>query len=106
MRKTLIFGSLLAVFLILMLPAVSAEESKVLQSAQRSPYLLKAQETYMQTIRAKYANDPSPQTIFITLAILLLKLLRAGMIFIDLVILLIISKIIGGGQNNTTSLAC
>jgi hypothetical protein len=104
MRKTLIFGSLLAVFLMMMLPAVSAEESKVVQSAQRSPYLLKAQETYMETIRAKYTNDPSPQTIIITLAIMLLKLIRAGMLFMDAVILFIIFKIIGGGQNNT--LAC
>jgi len=104
MRKTLIFGSLLTVFLILMLSAVSAEESKVVQSAQRSPYLLKAQETYMETIRAQYANNPSPQTIIITLMIMLLKLIRAGMLFIDAVILLIILRIIRGGQNNT--LAC
>jgi hypothetical protein len=104
MRKTLIFGSLLAVFLMLMLPAVSAEESKLVQSAQTSPYLLKAQETYMETIRAKYANDPNPQPIIISLAIMLLKLLRAGIILIDLVILLIILKIIGGGHNNTTGL--
>jgi hypothetical protein len=104
MRKTLIFGSLLTVFLILSLSAVSAEESKIVQSAQTSPYLLKAQETYMETIRAKYANDPSPQTILITLAIMLLKLLRAGMLFMDAVILFIIFKIIGSGQNNT--LAC
>jgi len=94
----------LTVFLILMLSAVSAEESKVVQSAQTSPYLLKAQEIYMETIRAKYTNDPSPQTIIITLAIMLLKLIRAGMLFIDAVILLIILRIIRGGQNNT--LAC
>ena len=107
MKKTLIFGSLLAVFLMMMLPAVSAEESKAVQSAQSSPYLLKSQETYMETIRAKYANDPTPQTILITLAIMLLKLLRAGMLFIDLVILLIILRIIRGpSNNNTTSLVC
>lgn len=104
MKKILIGGSLLAVFLLIMLPAVSAEESKVVKSAQTSPYLLKAQETYMETIRAKYANDPNPQTIIITLVIMLLKLIRAGMLFMDAVILFIILKIIRGGQNKT--LAC
>jgi hypothetical protein len=104
MRKNLIFGSLLAGFLMLLLPAVSAAEANVAQVAKKSPYLLKAQETYMETIRAKYTNGPSPQTIIITLAIMLLKLIRAGMLFMDAVILFIIYKIISGGQNNT--LAC
>jgi hypothetical protein len=104
MRKSVIFGSLLAIFLIMMLPAVSAEESKIVQSARTSPFF-KNQEAYLETIRAKYANDPIPQTIIITLLIMFLKLIRAGMLLIDAVILFIIFKIIGGGQNNTTGLA-
>lgn len=106
MRRTLIFGSLLAVFLMLMLPAVSAAESKVAQSAKTSPYLLDIQETCINTIRAKYADNPSPQTfILLTLAILFLKFLRWGAVFIGGIIILIILKIIRG-QNNTASIAC
>ena len=101
MRKNLIFGSLLAGFLMLLLPAVSAAEANVVQVAKKSPSLLKAQETYMEIIRAKYTNDPNPQTIIITLVIMLLKLIRASMLFMDAVILFIIFKIIGGGQNTT-----
>ena len=43
MRKTLILGSLLAVFLMMMLPTVAAAEAKVAQSATTSPNLLNAQ---------------------------------------------------------------
>jgi hypothetical protein len=46
MRKTLLFGSLLAVFLMVMIPAVSATEAKVVQSAKTS-YILNLQTTYM-----------------------------------------------------------
>jgi hypothetical protein len=102
MRKSVIFGSLLAVFLMLMLPAVSAEESQIVQSAQTSSSLLKAQEIYLQTMTAKYLDDPVPQTILLTLAILLLKLLRWGVILVDAVILLIILRIIRGPSNNTS----
>ena len=104
MKKTLIFGSLLAVFLMMMLPAVAAAEAKVAQSATTSPNLFNIQTAYFDAIRAKYKDNPSPQTIILlTLAILLLKLLRWGVIFIG-AILLVILKIIG--NNNTTGVTC
>lgn len=94
MRKNLIFSSLLAVILILMLPAVSAAESKIVQSTQRSPYLLNAQDIAMETIRAKYTNDPNPQTFFLlTLAILFLKLLRMAILLPILVVLIYLNLI-------------
>ena len=103
MRKTLILGSLLAVFLMMLLPTVAATEAKVAQSAT-TPYLLNAQSAYIEAIRAKYKDNPSPQTIILlTLAILLLKLLRWGVIFIG-AILLVILKIIR--NNNTTGVTC
>jgi len=105
MRKTLLFGSLLAVFLMVMIPAVSAAEAKVVQSAKTS-YILNLQTTYLETIKAKYANDPSPQTvILLTLLIWFLKLLRLGAVFMIGIILLIILKI-RGGQNNTSAFPC
>jgi hypothetical protein len=105
MRKNLIIGSLLVVFLMLLLPAVSAEDSRITQSAQTSSSLLKAQEIYLETMVKKYMDGPSPQPILLTLAILLLKLLRWGVLIFDGVILLIILRIIRGGSNNSSSLA-
>jgi hypothetical protein len=101
MRKSVIVGSLLAVFLMVMVPAVSAAESTIAQSATSSP-LLKAQEAYLEALISQYADGPQPATILLTLAILFLKLLRWGVIIIDLTILLIIIRILRGGQNNTT----
>lgn len=101
MRKSVIVGSLLAVFLMVMVPAVSAAESTIAQSATSSP-LLKAQEAYLEALIAQYADGPQPATILLTLAILFLKLIRWGVIIIDLTILLIIIRILRGGQNNTT----
>jgi hypothetical protein len=104
MRKTLILGSLLAVFLMMMLPTVAAAEAKVAQSATTSPNLLSIQTAYLEEMREKFKDNPSPQFILITLAILLLKLLRWGMIIIDGVIFLIILKILR--KNNTTAVIC
>jgi hypothetical protein len=109
MRKIIILASLLAVFLIMMLPTIAAAEAKVAQSATTSPILINIETAYIEAIRAKYKDNPSPQTIILlTLAILFLKLLRAGVILLTggiLVILLIILKIIGG-HNNTTGISC
>jgi hypothetical protein len=103
MRKTLILGSLLAVFLMMMLPAVAAAEAKIAQSATTSPNLINIQTTYIDALRAKNKDNPSPQTfILLTLAILLLKLLRWGVIFIGLIILFILRR----GHNNTTGVTC
>jgi hypothetical protein len=106
MRKNLIVGCLLAVFLMMMLPAVVAAEAKVAQSATTSPNLLEIQTTYIETIRGKYRDNPSPQCfILLTLGILLLKLLRWGAIILDGIIFLIILRIIRG-NNNTTGVFC
>lgn len=103
MRKTLIGGSLLAVFLLLMLPAVAAEQVKIAQSATTTPKLTIG-TTYLEAIRQKYKDNPYPQTILITLAIMVLKLIRLGMLLADAIILMIILRIIGGPQN--TSAIC
>jgi hypothetical protein len=102
MRKTLIGGSLLAVLLLMMLPAVAAEQVKIAQSAT-TPNLLNAETTYLKAIRQKYNDDPSPQIILITLAILLLKLLRWGLIIIGGIFILAILRIIRNPNNNTSA---
>jgi len=96
MRKTLIGGSLLAVFLMMMLPAVAAEEANVVQSSN----LLKIQPEFIESLKDQYLNGPTPQIILITLLILFLKLMRWGVVIIGGIILLIILRIIRG--HNTT----
>lgn len=100
MKKTLIGGSLLAVFLLLMLPTVAAEEAKVAQSAPASP-LLGIETAYLEELREQLKDGPSPQLIFITLAILFLKLVRWGIIIFGGIIFLIILKILR--KNNSTA---
>jgi len=99
MKKTLILGSLLAVFLVMMLPTVAAAETKIAQSAVTSFNFLEIQTTYLEEMQEKYKDGPYPQFIFITLAILLLKLLRWGVIFIIIIILNLLRS------NNTTGVS-
>lgn len=104
MKKTLIFGSLLAVFLLVMLPAISAAEMKVAQSAKTSPYLVDIQSAYSEALKAQ-ANGPSPQTIILlTLLIWFLKFLRSAAVIVVGIILLIILKLRSG--HNNTALTC
>ena len=89
--------------LLLMLPAVAAEQAKITQSAS-TPYLLNVETTYLQALQEKYNDGPSPQIIFITLAILLLKLLRWGVVIIGGIILLSILGILRKPNNNTSAI--
>jgi hypothetical protein len=98
MRKMLIGGSLLVVFLLMMLPTVAAEEANVAQSTT-TPYLLDIQATYLEELREKFTDGPSPQIFLITFAILLLKLLRWGVIITGGLLFLIILGILR--KNNT-----
>ena len=103
MRKIVIAGSLLAVSLLFLLPAVAAEQAKVAQSA-RTPYLVNAEITYLEALEKKDKDTPSPQVIFLTLAILLLKLLRWGVVIIGGIILLSILGIFKKPNNNTSAI--
>jgi hypothetical protein len=103
MRKTLIGGSLLAVLLLLMLPAVAAEQVKIAQSAT-TPNLLNVETTYVEAIRQKHKDTPSPQIILITLAILLLKLLRWGLVIIGGILILSILGLFRNPNNNTSAI--
>ncbi|HWR28042.1 MAG TPA: hypothetical protein VN377_06370 [Candidatus Thermoplasmatota archaeon] len=102
MRKTLIGSSLLVVLLLLMLPAVTAEQVKIAQSATTTN-LNTIEATYMEAIRQKYKDNPSPQIILITLAILLLKLLRWGLVIIGGILILAILGILRKPNNNTSA---
>lgn len=110
MRKKLIIWSLLAVFLMLMLPIMPATETKIVQSATQLQALTSNPATYIDVIRAKYGDNPFPQCILLTLAIIVLKLLRWGIGFLTVGLILLI-----GGfllilrilrQHNMTGLSC
>lgn len=105
MKKTLVGVSLLAVFLIMMLPTVAAQEAKITQSSIRSPAFLSVQTAELEALKTKYQNDPQPQLIIITFLIMLLKLIRLVGILGMGIIILIVLRILGN-QNNTTGLAC
>jgi hypothetical protein len=76
-----------------MLPAVSA--SQLMKSTQKSPYRLTAQDIDLESIQAKYSNNPTPQTlILLTLAIIFLKLLRMS-ILLPIFVVLIYLRLIG-----------
>jgi len=106
MRQTILCGSLMVTFLLIMLPAVIATEARTVQTAKTPPYLLSISETDIKILREKYNYHPSPQTIILlTLGILLLKLLRWGAIFIVGGVLLIILMLLGKKQN-TTGMTC
>jgi hypothetical protein len=110
MRKKIIICSLLAVFFMLMLPTISAAETKVAQSNTTQQNLYRIEETYIDTIHDKYKNNPIPQCILLTLAILFLKLVRLGKRIITVGIILLIGgilliiKILR--NQNTTALIC
>lgn len=101
MKKTVIIGSLLAVFLLMMVPTVAAEEAKVAHTAAMSPNFIENQITTLEGLKEKFMDDPSPQIFLITLAILLLKLLRWIVAITGGVVLLIILRILG--KNNSTA---
>jgi hypothetical protein len=101
MRKTIIGGSLLVVLILLMLPAVTAEQAKIAPSTATS-FTLNAERTYLEEIQKKFSENPSPQIIFLTLAIIILKLLRWGVIIIGGIFLLSILGIFKKPNNNTS----
>ncbi|PNX53256.1 MAG: hypothetical protein BV458_05390 [Thermoplasmata archaeon M9B2D] len=100
MKKALIVGSLLAVFLLMMLPTVAAEEAKVAHAAAISPNFIEIQTAYLEGLKEKFKDDPSPQIFLITLAIILLKLLRWIVALTGGIVFLLILRILG--KNNST----
>ncbi|KYK24786.1 hypothetical protein AYK25_01785 [Thermoplasmatales archaeon SM1-50] len=68
MKTTLIIGSFLAVFLMIM-PTIGIVESKQVQIIQTIPSLLKSQDTVIQVTQENFKQDPQPQPF------LLLKLM-------------------------------
>lgn len=102
MRGKIIFGSLLAVFLMVMLPSACAVESNAVKEPIESRRFFEVQNINIdieKLIEKKTDNSGEPLFI-LTFLILLLKAIRTTVWIVGFVILSIIRNIIG---NNTTA---
>ncbi|UCD14349.1 MAG: hypothetical protein JSW60_02740 [Thermoplasmatales archaeon] len=97
MKKKIIIGSLLAVFL-MMMPSVSAVESNAVKEKTRYSFI--ESDIDIEELKEEYNKNPSaPLFIIVTALIWFLKLLRIFLVtFWTVVILSIIKRITG----NTT----
>lgn len=100
MRKKIVIGSLLAVFLMMMLPISSAVNSNAAKETTKAQYPIIVPDIDVEELKEQYTNDPSePLPIIVTLLIWLLKIMRIILIPIwALLIYFIFLK----GTNNTT----
>lgn len=105
MKKTLVGFSLLAAFLIMMLPTVAAEEAKVARPAVLSSIRHSLQTVDLEAMKEKYKDNPQPQVFLLTLLIMLLKLLRMSIALVGVIVLLIVLRLLGN-NNNTTAIGC
>ena len=100
MRKNIVIGSLLAVFLLMLLPISSAVNSNAVKETTKSQYPLIVPDIDVEELKEQYTNDPSePLPIIVTLLIWLLKITRIIMIPIWA---LLIFFIFLRGNNDTT----
>jgi len=89
MRKKIIIGSLLAVFLMMMLPTVSAIESDAVKETMKSQYPNIIPDIDIEELKLKYQNGPEP-TFFLIWILNLLRMIKFTALFAILAILLII----------------
>ena len=103
MRGKIIFGSLLAVFLMVMLPSACAVESNAVKEPIESRRFFEVQNINIDIEKLiEKITDNSGEPLFIlTLLILLLRAIRGIVWIVGFVILSIIKNIIG--NNNTTA---
>jgi hypothetical protein len=98
--KKIVISSFLAVFLMMMLPIASAAGEHIAGAPKISK--TSTQETTIQALREKSGTNPEPQTVIIlTIAILILKFLRWGAVFIEGLIFLTLLKILRRPHNVT-----
>jgi len=88
MKKKIIFGSILAVFIMMMLPLASATESK---AAIKSNKL----RMYLDKFKGEIGNDPPEPTIILRLLLWLKNIILV--ICIGIILLLL------GGSSNSSS---
>ena len=97
-KKTLIIGSILAAFLMTMIPIASAINSHYVKETIPVQYSMKVPDIDFEKFKEKFTNNPiEPTPILISLLILLLKFIRAGIVTFWGIVIIIIRRI----RNNT-----
>lgn len=101
MNKKILFGSMLAVFLMMMLPTASAAEYSTVKETMKSQYPIIIPDIDIEELKLKYQNNPTEPTFIIlfilTQIIRLLRMVKFTVLFA--LIYLVIKKIFG---NSTT----
>lgn len=93
MKKKIIFGTLLVVFVMMTLPTAYAAESSTVKGAMKSQIPIILPDIDIEELKLKYQNGPEPTffLIFILHRILnLLRMIKFTALFAILAILLII----------------
>ena len=99
MKKRIIIGSLLAVFLMMMLPTACAVEFNAAWETMKSQHPIIIPDIDIEELKLKYQNGPEPTFILLFLLSIILNLLRIVK-FTSLLFILIIVRIFG----NTTAI--
>lgn len=81
MLKVIVFGSLLAVFMLAMLPSVSAVEYKISEETNREQILEKL-ESYIEILKEKSSGWGFPLLNFIERLIYNIKVILANMVIL------------------------
>ena len=101
MKKRIIIGTLLAVFLMMMLPTACAVESNTVKETMESQYPIIIPDIDFEELKEKYKDRPIEPTFFLIFILKqiigLLRIIKFTAIF---VVLLIIKRIFG----NTTAI--
>lgn len=90
MKKKIIIGSLLAVFIMMMLPSASAVESSTIEETLKSQQPIVNPDIDIGELKLKYQDDPAePKFVILFLLSILLNILRAAKFATIFAILLI-----------------
>lgn len=90
MKKKIIIGSLLAVFIMMMLPSASAVESSTIEKTLKSQQPIVNPDIDIGELKLKYQDDPAePKFVILFLLSILLNILRAAKFVTIFAILLI-----------------
>ena len=100
MKKRIIIGSLLAVFLMMMLPTACAAEFNAVKETMKSQHSIIIPEIDIEELKLKYQDGPEPTFILLFLLSVILHLLRIVKFTSLIFILIIVKKIFG----NTTAI--
>lgn len=91
MKKKIIIGSLLAIFIMMMLPSASAVESNTIEKMIISQDSIVFPEIDFEELKSKYQDDPSvPKFAILFLLSIIINILRAAKFVAIFAIVLII----------------